>query len=45
MRPRGIVMRPSRGHAHSDGMDVLAVVIGIAMFAILIVLIEGIDRV
>jgi hypothetical protein len=45
MRPRGIVMRSSRRSTHSDGMDVVAVVIGIAMFAILIVLIEGIDRV
>jgi hypothetical protein len=29
----------------SDGMDVVAVILGIGVFALLIVLIEGIDRV
>jgi hypothetical protein len=30
---------------HIDGMDIVAIVIGIAAFAILLLLIEGIDRV
>jgi hypothetical protein len=30
---------------NSDGMDVVAIVIGIAMFAILLLIIEGIDRI
>jgi hypothetical protein len=30
---------------HTAGMDVVAILLGIAVFAILIVLIEGIDRV
>jgi hypothetical protein len=30
---------------NSDGMDVVAIVLGIAVFAILVLLIEGIDRV
>jgi hypothetical protein len=30
---------------HIDRMDVVAIVIGIAVFAILVLLIEGIDRV
>jgi hypothetical protein len=31
--------------AHSGGVDVVAIVLGIVMFAILLLLIEGIDRV
>jgi hypothetical protein len=31
--------------AHSDRMDVVAVLLGIVMFVILLLLIEGIDRV
>jgi hypothetical protein len=31
--------------ANSGGMDVVAVLIGIAMFLILLALIEGIDRI
>jgi hypothetical protein len=37
------VMRPSRCAANSRGVDVLAIVLGIATFAILLFLIEGID--
>jgi multisubunit Na+/H+ antiporter MnhC subunit len=31
--------------SHSDGMDIVAIVIGVAVFAILLLLIEGVDRV
>ncbi len=31
--------------ANSDGMDVVAIVIGIAMFALLLLIVEGIDRI
>ena len=40
-----IVIPLSRGRAHSGPMDVVAIVIGIAAFALLLLLIEGIDRV
>jgi hypothetical protein len=30
---------------NSDGMDVVAVVIGIVMFALLLLMVEGIDRI
>jgi hypothetical protein len=30
---------------NSDGMDAVAIVIGIAMFAILLLIVEGIDRI
>jgi hypothetical protein len=30
---------------NSDGMDVVAVLLGIAAFAVLLLLVEGIDRV
>jgi hypothetical protein len=38
-------MRPWHVAAHSDGMDVVAIALGIAMFVILLLIIEGIDRV
>jgi hypothetical protein len=38
-------MRPSRAGDHSEHMDVLAIALGILMFAILLLMIEGIDRV
>jgi hypothetical protein len=31
--------------SHSDGMDIVAVIIGIAAFALLLLLIEGVDRI
>ncbi len=40
-----IVMRPSRAVHHDAGMDVVAIVIGIAMFAILLAMIAGIDKI
>ena len=40
-----IVMRPSCVTVHSQVMDVVAIVLGIVMFAILLLMIEGIDRV
>jgi hypothetical protein len=30
---------------NSDGMDVVAIVIGIVMFALLLLMLEGIDRI
>jgi hypothetical protein len=45
MRGAGIVMRASYQGAHSGRVDVVAIVIGIAMFAILLFLIEGIERI
>jgi hypothetical protein len=36
---------PSRTRAHIDGMDAVAIILAIAMFAILLFMIEGIDRV
>jgi hypothetical protein len=45
MRTAAIVMRSSRAGGDSPPMDVVAIVIGIAAFAILLLLIEGIDRV
>jgi hypothetical protein len=42
---RGFVTRSSRAGAHSARMDVVYIVLGIVMFAILLVMIEGIDRV
>jgi hypothetical protein len=41
----GIVTRPSHTLANSEPMDVVAIVLGIAMFAILLLIIEGIDRI
>jgi hypothetical protein len=38
-------MRPSRVNPHINGMDAVAVILGIVMFAILFMMIEGIDRV
>jgi hypothetical protein len=38
-------MRASCVNAHSARMDIVAIVIGIAAFAILLLLIEGIDRI
>jgi hypothetical protein len=45
MRLAGIVTRPLHSGAHSALMDAVAIVLGIAVFAILLMLIEGIDRV
>jgi hypothetical protein len=38
-------MRPTRDFRDSHRMDVVAVILAIAVFAILLVAIEGIDRV
>jgi hypothetical protein len=43
-RPR-FVTRSSRIDPHIDRMDLVAIFIGVAMFAILLWMIEGIDRV
>jgi hypothetical protein len=43
--PAAFVMRSSCSCAHSGRMDVLAIALGIVMFAILLVMIEGIDRI
>jgi hypothetical protein len=45
MRSARFVTRPSRPGTHSDGMDVVAVILGIVMFALLLLIVEGIDRV
>jgi hypothetical protein len=45
MRTASIVMGASHAGGNSAHMDVVAIVIGIAAFAILLFLIEGIDRV
>jgi hypothetical protein len=45
MAPTPIVMRVSRNGGHTAVMDIVAIAIGIAAFAILIWMIEGIDRV
>jgi hypothetical protein len=45
MRPGMIVMPPSRCVSDSERMDIVAVLLGIAMFAILYLLITAIDRV
>jgi hypothetical protein len=39
------LIRPGRGRAHSDGMDLLAIALAVLAFATLLILIEGIDRV
>jgi hypothetical protein len=38
-------MRPTRGRRDSHHMDVVAVILAIAVFAILLAAIEGVDRV
>jgi hypothetical protein len=38
-------MRPTHARRDSDRMDVIAVILAIIVFAILLVAIEGIDRV
>ena len=45
MRERRIVTPLSRGGAESVGMDVISVLIAVAAFALLLALIEGLDRV
>jgi hypothetical protein len=45
MAPAPIVMRVSRNGGHTAVMDVLAIAVGIVAFAILLWMIEGIDRV
>jgi hypothetical protein len=45
MRGSRIVMRPSHTVHHDAGMDVVAIVIGIAMFAILLAMVAGIDKI
>jgi hypothetical protein len=37
--------RASRRNFHDVRMDIVAVVIGVAMFAILLILIEAVDRI
>jgi hypothetical protein len=39
------VIPPSRPVTHSGRMDVVAIVIGIAMFVILLYMVEGVDRI
>jgi hypothetical protein len=41
----GFVMRPSRDGSHDVAMDVVAIVMGIAMFAILLAMVAGIDKI
>lgn len=38
-------MRPSRREAHSAGMDLLAIAIAVVCFAVLALIVEGLDRV
>ncbi|HUE25182.1 MAG TPA: hypothetical protein VMP89_00295 [Solirubrobacteraceae bacterium] len=45
MPPPSFCIPPSRGERHDLHMDVVAVLLGILMFAVLYVLIIGIDRV
>jgi hypothetical protein len=45
MRGARIVTRATWRRAHSGRVDVVAIVIGIAMFAILLAIIEGIERI
>jgi hypothetical protein len=45
MTAGGFRMRPSRGRAHHGSMDLIAIVLAIATFAVLALLIEGIERV
>jgi len=45
MAVAGILIRSGRSPPHSDGMDVLAIVLALLAFAVLLVLIEGFDRV
>jgi hypothetical protein len=45
MRRVQFVTRPSRMGVHSHPMDFIYIVLGIVMFAVLLLMIEGIDRV
>jgi hypothetical protein len=45
MRAARFVMRPLRPTHHDVPMDVVAIVIGIAMFAILLAMVAGIDKI
>jgi hypothetical protein len=45
MRRGRIVTHPSHAVHHDAGMDVVAIVIGIAMFAILLAMVAGIDKI
>jgi hypothetical protein len=45
MRWARFVTRPSHINHHIERMDIVYIVLGIAMFAVLLLLIEGIDRV
>jgi hypothetical protein len=45
MPDRAFCTRASRPEIQDVPMDILAVVIGVAMFALLWILIEGVDRV
>jgi hypothetical protein len=45
MPPQRSCTRPSRGGAEDVCMDILAIFLGLLMFAVLYLLIEGIDRV
>jgi hypothetical protein len=38
-------MRPSYALHHDAGMDVVAILIGVAMFAILLAMVAGIDKI
>jgi hypothetical protein len=45
MPARRIVMLPSRLRDESEGMDIVAIVIAVAAFALLLALVESLDRV
>jgi len=45
MSARRIFTLPARHRADSDPMDLMAVALGLIIFAVLLALIEGLDRV
>jgi hypothetical protein len=45
MPGRRIVMPPSRARVDSDRMDIVAILIAVAAFALLLALVHGLDRV
>jgi hypothetical protein len=45
MRDRCFVMRLSRARVHCERMDIVAILIAVAAFALLLALVEGLDRV
>ncbi len=40
-----LCMVPSRSRPHHPGMDIIALLIGALMFAILLALLEGVERI